>query len=180
MSSDSFLRVYDLRTPSSARYHLVVQAPLHAPGSPPSEALTHDWNKYSDTLLACAGVDRVVRAIDLRRPEGAGPVSVLRGHDFAVRRLAWSPHSADVLASAGYDMTVRVWADGAAADAVAGLPVAEDGAPPREGVQLGIMNRHTEFTTGLDWCLFGEGGWIASVGWDERVLLWDAGQFIRR
>jgi len=27
--------------------------------------------------------------------------------------------------------------------------------------------------------LFGEGGWVASVAWDERVLLWDAGQFLR-
>lgn len=45
---------------------------------------------------------------------------------------------------------------------------------PSIGNQVGIMNRHTEFVTGVDWCLFGMGGWVASVGWDERVLLWDA------
>ncbi len=36
------------------------------------------------------------------------------------------------------------------------------------------MGRHTEFVTGVDWCLFGAEGWAASCGWDERVCVWDA------
>ena len=35
------------------------------------------------------------------------------------------------------------------------------------------MDRHTEFATGVDWCLFGAEGWCASTAWDERVLVWD-------
>ncbi|RBQ66875.1 hypothetical protein VDGD_00663 [Verticillium dahliae] len=92
------------------------------------------------------------------------------GHEYAVRRLAWSPHAADVLLSASYDMTVRLWNDGSA------QPQAMEG--PRIGRQIGIMNRHTEFATGVDWCLFGAGGWVASAGWDERVLLWDANMLL--
>lgn len=199
-SSDSRLRIYDLRTPASARYHLVSDIPVHqipagrhaaaaaaaqqplAPAQP-SEVLTHDWNKYSCTgVIATAGVDRLVRTFDLRAPQG-GPVAVLAGHEYAVRRLAWSPHASDVLASASYDMTVRVWTDGSA---TAGGPGAGGGggvgdlkAPVRMGVQMGLMNRHTEFATGVDWCLFGAGGWVASTGWDERVLLWDANSLLR-
>ena len=42
------------------------------------------------------------------------------------------------------------------------------------GACMGTMVEHTEFVNGLDWCLFGTPGWCASVGWDERVIVWDA------
>jgi len=172
VSSDSHLRLFDLRTPASAKYHLVALIPVHAPpAAGPAEVLTHDWNKYSDTVVATAGVDRVLRTFDVRSP-AAGPLAAMHGHQYAVRRIAWSPHHRDVLLSASYDMTVRLWADGSA-----GAPPAPG--PAKAGSELGLMNRHTEFVTGVDWCLFGEGGWVASVAWDERVLLWDAGQFLR-
>lgn len=106
----------------------------------------------------------------------------MSGHEYAVRRLAWSPHAADVLVSASYDMTVRLWTDGSTMGL--GGAALEGGdtmnAPVRPGMQLGLMNRHTEFATGVDWCLFGAGGWVASAGWDERVLLWDANSLLRR
>ena len=171
----------------SAKYHLTTVIPAHAPpvtpvgvlatlangqtyaGAVPSEILTHDWNKYRDTVVAAAGVDRLVRTFDIRNPTG-GPLSILMGHEYAVRRLAWSPHASDVLASASYDMTVRVWSDGSAA-----MPPAPSQPPVIQlGQQLGLMNRHAEFVTGVDWCLFGSGGWLASAGWDQRVLVFDA------
>ncbi len=146
-------------------------------GAVPAEVLTHDWNKYRDTVIATGGVDRVLRTFDIRNPNG-GPTVVLEGHEYAVRRLAWSPHASDVLISASYDMTVRVWTDGSMVP-----PQQQQLGPPdavRAGTQLGLMNRHTEFATGVDWCLFGAGGWVASVGWDERVLLWDVHSLLRR
>lgn len=186
VSSDSHLRIFDLRTPSSAKYHLVSAIPVHAPpagvplpsGNPnaaaaPSEILTHDWNKYNDTVVATAGVDRVIRTFDIRNP-AQGPLSTMFGHQYAVRKLAWSPHASDVLISASYDMTVRLWNDGSRT-----LPY-DPSQGPRIGAEMGIMNRHTEFVTGVDWCLFGMGGWVATVGWDERVLLWDANMLMNR
>ncbi|KAK1252719.1 hypothetical protein MKX08_003906 [Trichoderma sp. CBMAI-0020] len=180
-SSDSHLRLFDLRTPSSAKYHLVAAIPVHAapsnpggpipPGGPPAEVLTHDWNKYRDTVIATGGVDRMIRTFDIRNPNG-GPLSVMPGHEYAVRRLTWSPHASDVLISASYDMTVRLWND-ASNQPQGPMPAT------RPGAQMGIMNRHTEFVTGVDWCLFGAGGWVASAGWDERVLLWDANLLMR-
>jgi peroxin-7 len=182
VSSDSHLRLFDLRTPSSAKYHLVSAIPVHAPPAQPgaalppaqpAEVLTHDWNKYNDTVVATGGVDRALRTFDIRNPDG-GPVCVMQGHDYAVRRLSWSPHASNVLISASYDMTVRLWDEGVMEPMNPPSPV------PRLGRQLGIMNRHTEFVTGVDWCLFGMGGWVASVGWDERVLLWDANMLMGR
>jgi peroxin-7 len=132
---------------------------------PPSEALTHDWNKYRNNIIATAGVDRAIRIFDIRNP-GAGPVALLQGHEYAVRKIAWSPHLSDVLLSASYDMTCRVWTDGTAMGVNGQL---QDGVPR----ELGRMGRHTEFVTGVDWCLFGAEGWCASVGWDEKLMVWD-------
>ncbi|KAI1304841.1 WD repeat domain-containing protein [Xylaria venustula] len=183
VSTDSHLRIFDLRTPVNAQYHLTSKIPVHQPPSVPmppgisppfmpAEILTHDWNKYRDTVIATGGVDRAIRTFDIRNPT-AGPASIMMGHDYAVRRLAWSPHAADILLSASYDMTVRLWTDGST------MAAGDSSAPVKPGVQLGVMNRHTEFVTGVDWCLFGVGGWVATVGWDERVLLWDANMMLQ-
>lgn len=121
-------------------------------------------------MVATGGVDRLLRTFDIRNPNG-GPLTLMQGHEYAVRKLAWSPHASDVLITASYDMTVRLWNDGSGGHH-SGAPQGPQGL--RLGQQMGIMNRHTEFVTGVDWCLFGVGGWVASVGWDERVMLWDS------
>ncbi|KAJ5226344.1 hypothetical protein N7468_007569 [Penicillium chermesinum] len=176
VTSDSYVRVFDLRTPASASNHLVVQIPIHAapaappipgqPGippaaTPPAEALTHDWNKYRSTVLATGGVDRAIRTFDIRAPQ-QGPLATMLGHEYAVRKLSWSPHLSNVLLSASYDMTFGDM------DAMRAGP-----AGPVVGMELGRMGRHTEFVTGVDWCLFGNEGWCASVGWDENLYVWD-------
>lgn len=109
-------------------------------------------------------MDTIIRTFDIRNPK-AGPLALLHGHEYAVRKLSWSPHLSDLLLSASYDMTCRVWTDG-----TSNTPGAMSG-PGRE---MGRLNRHTEFVTGVDWCLFGSEGWCASVSWDKRLLVWDA------
>ncbi|RAL16745.1 putative peroxisome biosynthesis protein (Peroxine-7) [Aspergillus homomorphus CBS 101889] len=196
VTSDSYLRLYDLRTPASASNHLTLQIPIHAgpggggagamgnvqPGAPPplalaaasapAEALTMDWNKYRPSTLATAGVDRTIRTFDIRAPH-QGPQAVMLGHDYAVRKVAWSPHLSNVLLSASYDMTCRVWSDQSPAGVVGDVDVMRAGPGPNMGVELGRMGQHTEFVTGVDWCLFGNEGWCASVGWDESLYVWD-------
>jgi peroxin-7 len=188
VSSDSHLRIFDLRTPASASNHLVHLIPVHGsaprPGEArlpgvtgePNEILTHDWNKYRDTVVATAGVDRIIRVFDIRNAR-QGPLATLDGHVHAVRKIAWSPHLPDVLLSGSYDMSARIWSDGSAA----GLQL---NAQPHPGVagmarQLGQMDLHTEFVTGVDWCLFGAEGWCATTSWDQRLLVWDVRQFMR-
>ena len=163
--SDSHLRVWDLRIPKTVRSNQVKLVPLHdgpqtlgsmTPQSfPPSECLTHDWNKYRGGIIATGSVDTKIRTFDLRS-SNKGPLSIMHGHKYAVRRVTWSPHKDNFLASGGYDMSARVWAD---------TPP-----PPRE---VARMDAHTEFVTGLDWCMFGNEGWLASTAWDETVRIWD-------
>ena len=93
--------------------------------------LTLDWNRYRPLVLAAAGTDKALRVWDSRMPKVSGPVlgpgieprpvqgpestliggvreTDLLGHKYAVRKVQWSPHRADVLASASYDMTCRM------------------------------------------------------------------------
>jgi peroxin-7 len=67
-------------------------------------------------VLASAGVDKVTRVWDcrmLQRGEvgqvGGTCESQLLGHEYAVRKVQWSPHNADILATASYDMTCRMY-----------------------------------------------------------------------
>lgn len=43
--------------------------------------------------------------------EGIGGISEVQlpGHEYAIRKVQWSPHRPDVLATASYDMTCRVY-----------------------------------------------------------------------
>ena len=88
------------------------------------EILSFDWNKYRPLTLASGGVDKNVRIWDCRMvkipPPGVPPVQepvqevggicelALSGHEYAIRKVQWSPHRADVLASASYDMSCRM------------------------------------------------------------------------
>ena len=85
---------------------------------------------------------------DLRAPNA--PLRELRAHSFAVRRLKYSPHAGEVLASASYDMTVALW---------------NVDAP--EPLQF-VHDRHTEFVCGVDFNLYLPGQ-LATASWDESV-----------
>ncbi|KAH7103441.1 WD40 repeat-like protein [Auriculariales sp. MPI-PUGE-AT-0066] len=128
------------------------------------EVLTLDWNKYRPWVLATGGVDRAVNLWDCRMLDTPAPAAApassarpdgppLLGHEYAVRRVAWSPHRADILASASYDMTARVW------------QTSQGHAP---GILRMIHDRHSEFVAGCAWSLFEEGT-LATCGWDGRV-----------
>lgn len=172
-SSDGFLKVWDTRSPASPS----VMIPAH-----PTEVLTLDWNKYHPHMIATGSVDKSIRIHDLRMasspPPGAAPtssaganVATLLGHEYAVRKVAWSPHSATMLASGSYDMTARIWN----VDAVLRPPgqgVASFGPGGMGGARcVGVHNQHSEFVTGVGWSLY-EPGVVASCGWDQVVDLW--------
>ena len=132
-SSDGTIRIFDLRTPSflpttqpnTSFPQSVSAAVLTVPASTPgTETLSIDWNKYRPFVLASGGTDKKVKVWDVRMAQGAttgtaggkevGPMvggaceRELLGHEYAVRKVQWSLHRGDVLASASYDMTCRV------------------------------------------------------------------------
>lgn len=137
-SGDNTLKLWDT---NDRRSTLTIQAHAH-------EVLTCDWNKYSEFLITTGSVDKSIRTWDIRNPRT--PVSVLEGHEFAVRRVKCSPHHASVLASVSYDMTSMIW-DSSLEDSI-----------------VAKYEDHTEFVLGVDFNLFNEGQ-IATCSWDETV-----------
>ncbi|CCM02532.1 uncharacterized protein FIBRA_04634 [Fibroporia radiculosa] len=124
-STDGTLKLFDLRAPAYAPSaagnsftHPLSAAALTVPASG-TEVLSLDWNKYRPLVLASAGVDKAARVWDCRMVKLGGGADVgpavggqceasLVGHEYAVRKVQWSPHRPDVLATASYDMTCRV------------------------------------------------------------------------
>jgi WD40 repeat protein len=74
----------------------------------PQQVLTCDWSKYNEFEISTGSVDKTIRTFDIRKLD-TGPVATLAGHQFAVRRLKYSPHRPATLASASYDMSTVVW-----------------------------------------------------------------------
>ncbi|KAJ7576999.1 armadillo-type protein [Mycena floridula] len=117
-STDGTMKIFDIRTPSYAPTNSftnpVSAAALTVPASG-GEILTLDWNKYRPFVLATGGVDKMVRIWDCRMiklgesNQVGGTCEIqLPGHEYAVRKVQWSPHRPDVISTASYDMTCRV------------------------------------------------------------------------
>jgi peroxin-7 len=166
-STDGTLKIFDVRSTSYATSgpntstftHPLSAAVLTVPASG-REVLSLDWNKYRPFILASAGVDKVAKIWDCRMikvgpDEGQGGICEVQlpGHEYAVRKVQWSPHRPDILATASYDMTCRVWTT----NPTVGQPHL-----------LHIHDPHTEFVVGCSWSLYDEGV-LASCGWDSKL-----------
>ncbi|KAF5379287.1 hypothetical protein D9757_007608 [Collybiopsis confluens] len=165
-STDGTLKIFDLRSPAYASgpgtntfTNPLSAAVLTVPASP-SEILTLDWNKYRPFILATGSVDRMVKVWDCRMVKTSGDPQIgaacetsLPGHEYAVRKLQWSPHTPDILATASYDMTCRIWST---------TPMG-----PQPALRY-IHDAHTEFVVGCAWSLYDE-GLLASCSWDSRL-----------
>ncbi|KAA1118955.1 peroxisomal targeting signal 2 receptor [Puccinia graminis f. sp. tritici] len=161
-SSDGSLKIWDTRNSPETRPPLVI--PAHS-----NEVLSLDWNKYATHFIATASVDRTVKIHDIRKASAGSAhnscVETLVGHQYAIRKVAWSPHAADKIATCGYDMTARVWII-PQISGQAPLPGAMGAISPS-----GIHNAHKEFVVGLAWSLY-HPGLLATASWDQEVHLW--------
>lgn len=171
-NGSSHVQIWDIRQPRPLQVDYIAHGGL--------EALSCDWNKYKPTIVASAGTDKSIRVWDLRMINGVDqssnmpsystrgptPMNELLGHEFAVRKVQWSPHNGQELISTSYDMTSRVWIDESSERARF--------LNANNGGCRGVMGRHKEFVIGCDYSLWGEPGWAASTGWDEMVYVWDS------
>lgn len=119
------------------------------------EILTCDGDLCGWTL-ATGATDGIVRLFDIRRvgklSSKGGLLSVVNGHDFAVRSVRWSPHQPNILASASYDRSVAIW------DFTRAEPLRER------------LIHHTEFATGVSFDAFCRDR-VATCSWDETVSI---------
>ncbi|KAM6497107.1 WD40-repeat-containing domain protein [Amanita muscaria] len=154
-STDGTVKIFDTREPSyvtgpntNSFTHPLTAAAITVPAST-GEVLSIDWNKYKSFVLASGGVDKIGKIWDCRMVHpgevnkvGGACETQLLGHEYAIRKLQWSPHKADIIATASYDMTCRIWCT---------TPV------PGRPQLMHIHDSHTEFVVGCGWSLYEEG-----------------------
>ncbi|KAK9462909.1 WD40-repeat-containing domain protein [Lipomyces oligophaga] len=174
-SSDSCVRVWDPRTGDKPTMSVLAHGG--------AEILSLDWNKYRPDIIATSSVDRTIKIWDLRMlsrtagrsatvpgggaPVNGSPLNEFLGHEYAIRKISWSPHAQELLLSASYDMTARVWEDMTARQGTMGFS-----GRITNGLRA-VWDKHTEFVVDCDWSLWGTPGWVCTVGWDEIVWVWD-------
>ncbi|KAH9913971.1 peroxin 7 [Epithele typhae] len=103
---------FDLRAPAympATPGANVFAAPLTAPAltvpTSGGEVLSLDWNKFG--TVAWSSMVRVRPRGNLQW-EGYVCEMHLAGHEYAIRKVQWSPYRVNVLASAGYAKTCRI------------------------------------------------------------------------
>lgn len=141
VSADTHLKIWD---PTQG------QTPLLGGAVSSQEVLTCSWNKYNPNEIYTAGTDLLINKWDYRML--ARPLRILRGHRYAIKKLATSPFDGEMVASSSYDMCTRVW---------------------KGDTCVKVFDAHSEFVSGIDWSVFGlSPGFIGTVGWDENVFVW--------
>jgi peroxin-7 len=138
-SSDSSIKLWDERSNTCSSSFFTNSG----------EVLSIDWNKYQPNVIISGSVDKSVKVWDLRNP--SVPRNSIVAHDFAVRRVKCSPHSGNVIATASYDATMKLF------DILTGQ-------------QLFLNNAHSEFVFGVDFNLFRR-GLVATCGWDGKTII---------
>ncbi|KAF8522487.1 WD40 repeat-like protein [Hysterangium stoloniferum] len=129
-SSDGTMQILDLRAPSfpAAPVRGDARGPAHAALTVPAsvtEILTLDWDKYRPyNIVSWLWDCRMVGGICEKE---------FRGHEYAVRKIQWCPHRPDLIVSASYDTTCRVWFT--------------TSNPPAQSL-MHIHDAHTEFVIG--------------------------------
>eukprot|EP00501_MAST-03F_sp_TOSAG23-6_P001240 GSMAST32.ASY1.ANO1.1286.1 assembled CDS len=96
VSGDHTLKIWD----TSSRFELSILAHEH-------EVLTVDWSKYEEFVIATSGADKSIKFWDIRLP--SNPMKILEGHSFPIKRIRFDPHNSNILGSASYDLSVRIW-----------------------------------------------------------------------
>ena len=128
----------------------------------------------SHLLVACASQHPAVRLVDLR--SGANTHS-LSGHSGSVLSVAWHPKQENVLGSGATDGTIRLWDVRRSASSLGVLDMEDSiGIAGYDGKGTGARRRergkaHTGAVNGVVWTEDGE--YLASVGHDERMRVWN-------
>ena len=88
---------------------------MDRPASPLAEFVTRDgcfdlaWSEKHDHVIAAATGDGSVKIFSLSSPDTSRPLAALIGHSAETYSVNWNLFSRDLVCTASWDRTVRVW-----------------------------------------------------------------------
>lgn len=96
VSADGYLKIWNIFNKDK---------PIASLKSHDGEILTCDWCKFDQNILATGSSDGLIRGYDMRH--FGVPMFELKGCDYAVRKIQFSPFEISTIASIGYDCYTR-------------------------------------------------------------------------
>lgn len=115
-----------------------------------TDLLTCDWSKHDANIFALGYASGLIEIRDLRNLRGQAVKTFDQAHDYAVRKIKFSPHLPYLFGSVSYDMTTKLWS-------------------PSQGLIEQAKN-HTEFAYGFDFDPKIPNR-VCDSGWDRKVVI---------
>lgn len=116
-----------------------------------SDVLCCDWNRFDSNLFALGYVSGLIELRDFRNLKSEPVKTFESAHDYAVRRIKFSPHVSDLLGSVSFDTNTKLWSTST-------------------GAMLDWSKNHAEFTYGFDFDSKLPNR-LVDCGWDRRVMI---------
>ena len=113
-----------------------------------SDVLCCDWNKIDSDVFVLGYASGLIEIRDMRNLKSVVK-SYEMAHDYAIKKIKFSPHFANLFGSVSYDMTTKLWTP--------------------EGLEVASKN-HNEFAYGLDFDPKIPNR-LVDAGWDRRVAI---------
>ena len=103
-SADKTFRIWDVNSSSINSTPTFISKPTTK-----ADILCCDWNKFDQNEFLLGYASGLIELRDLRNLNGPPIKSIENAHDYAIRKIRFSPHFANVFGSVSYDMMTKLW-----------------------------------------------------------------------
>ena len=146
VSADKTFRIWDINSNNP-----LTNTPATVFASQPgqSDILCCDWDKNDSNIFLLGYASGLIEMRDARNLKK--PAKIFENaHDYAIKRVKFSPHLQYVFSSVSYDMITKIW-------------------HPTQGL-IAHSKNHSEFAYGVDFDPLISNR-IVDCGWDRRVVI---------
>ncbi len=101
-SADKTFRIWDVNSNNN-------NLPIYTSAKSRSDILCCDWNRFDPNLFLLGYASGLIELRDFRNLKNPPIKSIEMAHDYAIRKIRFSPHFANLFGSISYDMVTKLW-----------------------------------------------------------------------
>lgn len=102
-SADKTFRIWDVNSSS------INAAPLFTSAPNSSDVLCCDWSRFDPNVFVLGYASGLIEVRDFRKLKEPCLRSYEMAHDYAIRKIKFSPHVPNLFGSVSYDMNTKLW-----------------------------------------------------------------------